>query len=47
LDLLAVLEQNPEAEWSDLVGRVDLSAEANTDEGPDFPDDDELATLRL
>lgn len=47
LDLLAVLEQNPEAEWTDLIGRVDLSAEANTDEGPDYPDDDELATLRL
>jgi hypothetical protein len=31
LDLLAVLEQNPQASWPDLIGGVSISAEANPD----------------
>jgi len=47
LDLLAVLEQNPQADWRGLIGEVNLSTETNTDEGPEIGDDDELCTLRL
>jgi hypothetical protein len=47
LDLLAVLEQNQHAEWRDLVRSVIVTTEANTEDGPEIGDDDELATLRL
>lgn len=43
LDLLAVLEQNPETEWTDLVKTVKVGSEANTE----VEDDDELATFRI
>jgi len=52
VDLLAVLQQNPEADWRALLGSVDvaedrgelLEQEIITVEGDP---DDELATLRL
>jgi hypothetical protein len=47
LDLLAVLEQNPGADWRGLVGGVSVGLETNTDLGPEIADDDELTTLRL
>jgi hypothetical protein len=47
LDLLAVLEQNRDADWRSIVGDIRVTPEANTDDGPDLPDDDELMTLRL
>lgn len=47
LDLLAVLEQNPGADWRALVGGVSVGPEADPDAGPEIADDDELATLRL
>lgn len=31
VNLMAVLDQNPGSTWQDLLGRVDLTAEANTD----------------
>jgi len=34
LDLLAVLEQNPTLQWSDLIGTVQLTTEANPDLEP-------------
>lgn len=34
LDLLAILDQNPNATWQDLVGRVDLASEPNPDLQP-------------
>ncbi|MCD0452974.1 ATP-binding protein [Actinocorallia sp. API 0066] len=52
-DLLAVLEQNPGADWRALLGGVALAAEANPDLAPldDDPDtrdsDDDLAGFRL
>lgn len=56
-DLLAVLEQNPGANWRELLGGVDLAPEVNPDLAPldDEPDvsspglggDDDLAGFRL
>ena len=54
-DLLAVLEQNPGANWRELLGAVDLAPEVNPDLAPldDEPDspglsgDDDLAGFRL
>ena len=43
LDMLAILDQNPEADWSDLVQRVAVAEERD----PDIEDDDELATTRI
>ena len=34
LDLLAVLDQNPEASWEELVGRVQVEQEENPDLRP-------------
>jgi hypothetical protein len=53
LDLLAILDQNPDASWEDLVGQVDLSREENPDllpldddsSGPEEADG--LASFRL
>jgi hypothetical protein len=57
LDLLAVLEQNPQTRWTDLIGGVSISAEANPDLVPLEIDpslseggalaDDELASFKI
>ena len=53
VQMLAILEQNPEAAWSDLVGKVPVEPEANPDivgmeeVGPAEPSGDELASFRL
>ena len=53
VQMLAILEQNPEAAWSDLVGKVRVEPEANPDivgleeVGPAEPSGDELASFRL
>lgn len=54
VNLLAVLEQNPSASWTQLIGGVELSREANPDlaplDGDDAaspPPDDDLATFKL
>jgi len=56
LDLLAILEQNPEQSWSDLIEAVDIAPESNPDlvpASPDSPsqtepvDDDDLASFKL
>jgi hypothetical protein len=57
-DLLAVLEQNPGADWREILGAVDLASEVNPDLAPldDEPGeattqraagDDDLASFRL
>lgn len=45
VNLLAILDQNPEADWSELVGSVDVAAETN----PDLVaiDDDQLSDFKL
>ena len=43
LDLLAILEQNPEAAWRELLGGVTLAAEANPDLEPLDEEGDEGA----
>jgi len=57
IDLLAVLEQNPQASWTDLVGGVSIALETNPDLAPlefdpslnegDTSTDDELASFKL
>jgi hypothetical protein len=57
LDLLAVLEQNRQAKWTDLVGQASIAMEANPDKAPlEFdpslseegsPTDDELASFKI
>lgn len=56
LDLLAILEQNPEQSWSDLIEAVDIAPDSNPDlvpASPDSPrqtepvDDDDLASFKL
>ena len=53
VQMLAILEQNPEAAWSDLVGKVRVEPESNPDivgleeVGPAEPSVDELASFRL
>jgi len=52
LDLMAVLDQNPGADWRELVGHVELKGEQNPDlapleEDPDGADDGELADFTL
>lgn len=44
LDLLSILEQNPDVEWSDLVGRVDIATDSNPDLEPLDDLDDQGAT---
>ena len=50
VNLLAVLDQNPEVSWQQLVGTVEIPAESNSDlapiEGSD-EDDDELTSFQL
>lgn len=43
LDLLAILEQNSEASWTELIGGVNISREENPDLIPLFDDDEETA----
>jgi P-loop Domain of unknown function (DUF2791) len=49
VDLLAVLEQNPNVTWQDLVTQVELKAEWNPDglTTPSGDDEDDLASFRL
>jgi bacteriophage exclusion system BrxC/D-like protein len=53
VNLLAVLEQNPNASWQQLVGQLEIPTERNPDleppppEGADGAADDELASFRL
>ncbi|WP_421368159.1 ATP-binding protein [Agrobacterium tumefaciens] len=52
VDLLAVLEQNPEVKWNDLLTRVEVSEDRQGADEAEIPadaddGDDELATLRL
>ena len=57
IDLLAVLEQNPQASWTDLIGGVSIALETNPDLAPlefdpslnegDTSADDELASFKL
>lgn len=50
VNLLSVLEQNPEADWRELLGRMDIEAEEDPDQEPledSGEDDDELASFRL
>lgn len=53
LDLLAILDQNPDASWQELVGRVEIAPEENPDlqpleeEGESSGEDDELASFSL
>lgn len=53
VDLLSVLEHNPELSWTDLIEKVDVGLETNTDmpaveeEEAADEDDDGLATFRL
>lgn len=44
VNLLAVLEQNPDVEWSDLVKRVEVAAEFNPDLEPIDEDSPELVS---
>jgi hypothetical protein len=49
VQLLAVLQQNPGTQWTDIIGSIPV--EADTDEGSAITDisdgGDELATFRL
>ena len=50
VNLLAVLEQNPEASWQQLIGTVEIHDEDNPDlalDGGANDDDDELASFKL
>lgn len=47
LDLLAVLEQNPDHDWRQLVGTVELGTETDTETDQETADDDDLASFQL
>jgi hypothetical protein len=51
LDLLAVLEQNPDATWESLIGTVEIAADQQgaleAAPPPDDPGDDELVSFKL
>jgi hypothetical protein len=53
LQLLAVLEQNSDADWRALLGQVDVEVDRGAEadlvprEGPDAVDDEELTSFRL
>ncbi len=48
VDLLAILDQNADLRWSQLIEKVHLEEEHNTDmPGIDLDSDDELATFQL
>ena len=47
VNLLAVLEQNPEAQWQALIGQVDVEADNGGTADLGAEEDDELASFRL
>lgn len=47
INLLAVLEQNPEADWRDLLGQVDVAADTGGNDDLAIQPDDELASFKL
>ena len=52
VNMLAVLEQNPQVVWSDLIGQVTIASDTNPDLKPlgetdVAEDDDELSTFKL
>ena len=47
IDLLAVLEQNEEASWKSLVGKLDITADQDSGIADLPPDDDEFASFKL
>jgi len=53
VQMLAVLDQNPEARWQDLLGAVQISADTPAaedsvrDVGPRTGDGDDLTSLRI
>ncbi|MBY5482088.1 ATP-binding protein [Rhizobium leguminosarum] len=51
VDLLAILEQNPQAKWQDLLGQVEVAEDrqgaADTEVSESDDPDDELATLSI
>lgn len=52
LELLAILEQNPQASWRDLLGVIEVKPDVNPDINPDLEPlgaaaDDELASFKL
>jgi len=47
INLLAVLEQNPETDWKDLLGQVDVAADTRGNDDLAVQPDDELASFKL
>lgn len=47
INLLAILEQNPGAEWRSLIGGVDIDKDSGGESDLNVEQDDELATFRL
>jgi hypothetical protein len=47
VQLLAILDQNPNVSWQELLGAVELANEDGDDDAETTEGDDELATLRL
>lgn len=47
INLLAVLEQNPEADWKDLLGQVDIATDTRGNDDLVVQPDDELASFKL
>lgn len=47
INLLAVLEQNPESEWKALLGQVDIAADTGGNDDLVVQPDDELASFTL
>ena len=47
INLLAVLEQNPETDWKDLLGQVDVAADTGGNDDLAVQPDDELASFKL
>ena len=47
VNLLAVLEQNPDAQWQALIGQVDVAADTGGAADLGVEEDDELASFKL
>lgn len=47
VNLLAVLEQNPDAQWQALIGQVDIAADTGGAADLGVEEDDELASFKL
>lgn len=47
INLLAVLEQNPEASWRDLIGTVEVEADKGGEADHSIGEDDEFASFKL